>query len=136
MTVSPDHLRQYGEQLLEAADTEVARRNAVGRCYYACFHVCDSLANDLMLPRHGNDNGSHVALINALQSPPPSTPIHQSMPLERLGQQLFQFKQRRSHADYDLETDFDGDELERARHLTQQIFDNVQSLRLQQNPDA
>ena len=92
-------------ELLEAADalgqrgSEADLRNAASRAYYAAYHQCRWLAQDLRLRPAPGSGGVHRRVIDTLTG-------SQDRKLKSLGYMLEQCRKLRVAADYDIDEEF------------------------------
>ena len=96
MTVTPDALFEAAS-ILGRGDSEVDLRNAASRAYYAAYHRCRPLDQDL--PSPPGRGGVHRAFIDSLTKA-------RSSKLKSLGYMLDQCRKLRVKADYDIESEF------------------------------
>ena len=118
MAVTAEQLRE-GARRAEIDQSEVERRVAVSRSYYAAYHKCRPIAE-----RQGifaDSGGSHAEVIDALTR-------SRETNLRSMGYRLNQCRQLRVKADYHIETDFPVQDAEMARDQCEKIWTTVQSL--------
>lgn len=109
MSVTKEDLLKLANELLIAA-TEVQRRAAVSRAYYAAYHGC--LVWHAGMPTPGSPGGGkpvgvHQQLLNQLRNGAPEWSAAQKFLGRMLSAQLSALKARRKIADYDLDEAFD-----------------------------
>ena len=97
MAVTPEELLDAATKL-ERGNSEADWRNAASRAYYAAYHRCRGVAQDVRLSVP--DGGSHhVALADAL--------MHgANAPIRRIGHMLDLCRSRRALADYQIDGPF------------------------------
>ena len=105
MAVTPTQLRE-GARQARVDGSEVERRVAASRSYYAAYHRCRSIAR-----REGmfaDAGGTHAEVID----PPTRSPQRK---LKSIGYRLKQCRDLRVKADYRIEADFTIQDAETAR---------------------
>ena len=97
MPVTPDALFEAARAIGQG-ESEVDLRNATSRIYYAAFHRCRPIAENLPEPatKHG---GVHRRVIDTLTE-------NESRKLKSVGYMLDQCRKLRVEADYDIESVF------------------------------
>lgn len=108
---------------LSASSSEVKRRAAIGRAYYAAYHRC--LDWEQALPGrgdHGQLHGSHERLIARLKHPHHACDAATANESRHLGGQLEKQRGHRTMADYRIKGRLPPDALEEQLQLAQEIL--------------
>lgn len=126
MSVSCKDFYQSSLKLLEGK-SEIDLRNAASRAYYAAFHACKILADDLRLPSYaGGKFGSHEQLIERFR-------CSRELQHKSIGYILQEGREARKWADYELAASFTLEEAKSAVKSTQKIFGKIDGLVGNQN---
>ncbi len=123
MSVVAADLYRLGSELM-TSDDEVKLRCAIGRFYYACFHICEQFRVELSRPLP-TDCGSHEAVGEALRSHKSATPQDQIVTLNRIAARLDSLRTIRHRADYRIGADVDQKDRVAAPRLARSIFNDV-----------
>ena len=98
MSVTPRELLEAAGALGQRG-SEVDLRNAASRAYYAAYHQCRRLAQDLRLRPAPGSGGVHRRVIDALTG-------SRDRKLKSLGYMLEQCRKLRVSADYNIDEEF------------------------------
>ena len=120
MAVTPRELLEAAGAL-EQRGSEVDLRNAASRAYYAAYHQCRRLAQDLRLRPAPGSGGAHRRVIDALTG-------SRDMKLRSLGYMLEQCRQLRVAADYGIEAEFPSGDARTALVQCGKILDKAESI--------
>ena len=118
MAVTPTQLRE-GARQARVDGSEVERRVAASRSYYAAYHRCRSIAR-----REGmfaDAGGTHAEVIDSLTRSP-------QRKLKSIGYRLKQCRDLRVKADYRIEIDFTIQDAETARGQCENIWTAADAL--------
>ena len=120
MAVTPQALRDGAQQAaLGAGDSEVERRSAASRAYYAAFHRCQPIA-------HAHpvfvDTGSHRRVVEAMTG-------SANKQIKSIGWRLEQCREKRVKADYHLADEFTPAEAQLVSAQCDNIWASADSLR-------
>ena len=104
MSITPKHLVEFSQALNTANANEVARRCAIGRSYYAAFHLAKEFHATLSQPGTvvSSRAGVHERLYQQLENPTisPADPKHLiSREVAAIARRI---KRARTKADYEL----------------------------------
>lgn len=97
MAVTPNALFEAA-RVIGHGKSEVDLRNATSRAYYAAYHRCRLLAENLPAPA-AHQGGVHRIVIDTLTE-------NKSWKLKSLGYMLDQCRKLRVEADYDINSEF------------------------------
>lgn len=118
MAVTPSQLRE-GAQKAQVDGSEVERRVAASRTYYAAYHRCRPIAESQGI--FADSGGSHAEVIEALTN-------GREAKLKSLGYRLKQCRDLRVKADYHIEIDFPVEEAEVVRRQCEEIWTTADAL--------
>ena len=119
MAVTAQALRDGAQQAaLGAGDSEVERRSASSRAYYAAFHRCQPIARAHPV---FVDTGSHKRVIEAMTK-------SANRQIQSIGWRLEQCRAKRVKADYHLADDFTLAETELVSAQCDKIWASANSL--------
>lgn len=108
MSVSTDELITHASHLaLDAQSTEVCLRTSVSRAYYAAYHDCQHWHSFLQTPGSVGSQlaaGIHSTLIAQLAHPDSKLPLKISINSRKRAYALRALRDKRTHADYDLDS--------------------------------
>lgn len=120
MAVTPRELLEAAGAL-EERGSEIDLRNAASRAYYAAYHQCRRLAQNLRLPPAPGSEGVHRRVIDALTG-------SRDMKLKSLGYRLEQCRKLRVVADYGIEAEFPPGDARTALVQCRKILDKAESI--------
>ena len=118
MAVTPTQLRE-GAQKAQIVGSEVERRVATSRSYYAAYHRCRPIAESQGM--FTDSGGSHAEVIEALAR-------SRETQLKSIGYRLKQCRDLRVKADYHIEIDFAVEDAETARTQCDKIWTTAEAL--------
>ena len=118
MAVTPTQLRE-GAQRARIDGSEVERRVAVSRSYYAAWHRCRPIAESQGM--FADSGGSHAEVIEALTR-------SRETQLKSIGYRLKQCRDLRVKADYHIEIDFPVEDAEMTRNQCEKIWTIAEAL--------
>lgn len=96
MAITADDLLTLAEDILEAsANSEVNYRNSATRSYYSIFHKCQPISDSIASIHPDKIKSLHSKIIWKLKN-------HSDPNIVKLGKLLFDGRDKRTHADYDL----------------------------------
>ena len=119
MPVTPDALFEAARAIGQG-ESEVDLRNATSRVYYAAFHRCRLLAENLPGPG-AQYGGVHRRVIDTLTE-------NKSRKLKSLGYMLDQCRKLRVEADYDIESVFRDQDAHNALAVGEKILKKADSI--------
>ena len=118
MVVTPEQLRD-GARKADADESEVERRVAASRTYYAAFHKCRPLA-----AREGlfaDAGGHHAEVIDALTR-------SRQMKMRSIGHMLRLCRNIRTKADYHITGDFTRDDAAMMKEHCERIWTAAEAI--------
>ena len=118
MAVTPTQLRE-GAQRAQIDGSEVERRVAASRIYYAAYHRCRPIAESQGM--FADSGGSHAEVIEALTR-------SRETQLKSIGYRLKQCRDLRVKADYHIEIDFPVEDTEVARNQCEKVWTIAEAL--------
>ena len=116
MSVTPNALLEAAK-VLGRGETEVDRRNAASRAYYAAWHQCLPIGRSVGLSDQPGQ-GVHQQLIGTLTG-------NRNLTLKSLGYMLRQCRDLRVEADYEIETDFPPEDARTALAQCEKILNKA-----------
>lgn len=119
MPVTPNALLDAAK-VLGRGESEVDRRNAASRAYYAAWHQCLPIGRSVSLSAQPGQ-GMHQQLIATLTG-------NQDRTLKSLGYMLKQCRDLRVEADYEIETDFPPEDTRTALEQCERILKKATAL--------
>ena len=119
MPVTPNALLDAAKAL-GRGESEVDRRNAASRAYYAAWHQCLPIGRSVGLSAQP-DKGVHQQLIATLTG-------DRNPALKSLGYMLKQCRDLRVEADYEIETDFPPEDTRTALEQCEKILKKATAL--------
>ena len=123
MPVTPDALFEAAKALGRGG-TEVDRRNAASRAYYAAYHRCLPIGRSIGLSA-APDRGVHRQLVDTLtESSDPK--------MKSVGYRLDQCRKLRVQADYEIESDFSSRNARLVIEQCERILGQVDALARQE----
>jgi len=106
MAITADDLLTLAENILAAsANSEVNYRNSATRSYYSIFHKCQPISNRIRALPPKEVIGLHAKIIWKLKN-------HGDPNIAKLGKLLFDGRDKRTHADYELQRPFNKKDAE------------------------
>ena len=118
MAVTPTQLRD-GARKARIDESEVERRVAASRSYYAAYHRCRPIAESQ--GTFADSGGSHAEVIEALTR-------SRETQLKSIGYRLKQCRDLRVKADYHIGIDFPVEDAEVARSQCEKIWTTTEAL--------
>ena len=118
MAVTPAQLRE-GAQSARIDGSEVERRVAASRSYYAAWHRCRPIAESRGM--FADSGGSHAEVIEALTR-------SRETQLKSIGYRLKQCRDLRVKADYHIEIDFPVEDAEVTRNQCEKVWTTAEAL--------
>lgn len=123
MPIKPRELRQAAERIAVTATTEVDRRGAISRSYYAAYHRCCRWERQLPYPGAATPGGGmHAQLIARLHAPDQRCDDIVKTRSQDLAKLLEQSRERRVLADYELHETVGPDAVEQQLAATREVF--------------
>ena len=123
MAVTPRELLEAAGAL-EERGSEIDLRNAASRAYYAAYHQCRRLAQNLRLRPAPGSGGVHRTVIDSLTD-------SGDRKLKSLGYRLEQCRKLRVVADYEIEVEFPPGDARTALAQCRKILDGAESIPLE-----
>ena len=120
MPVTPDALFEAARAIAQGG-SEVDLRNATSRAYYAAYHRCRLLAENLPEPAAHQGGGVHRFVIDTLTK-------NKSWKLKSLGYMLDQCRKLRVEADYDINSEFRDQDAHNTLAVGERILKNADSI--------
>jgi uncharacterized protein (UPF0332 family) len=123
MSIKPRDLLSIARQQA-VQETEIWRRSAISRAYYAAYHRCRLW--ELALPAPGSNagpaGGIHQDLINRLSNPAPECGPELAARSRACGAQLRAQRQRRVDADYEIDAEVSQEDLRKQLDAVEQLL--------------
>ena len=119
MPVTPDALFDAARAIVQGG-SEVDLRNATSRAYYAAYHRCQLLAENLPEPA-AHQGSVHRLVIDTLTK-------NKSWKLKSLGYMLDQCRKLRVEADYDIKSEFRDQDAHNALAVGEKILKKADSI--------
>lgn len=129
MSIRPEELLLFAEELLVTFDSEVAFRDCVSKSYYADFHTV--LQNVSTKVQQYKNMGTHQRLIASLEDAHDVKTKEMKVKYRQLAYYLKSRKQSRAQVDYDLFTEVtkkDAIEAIKASRRLQCICESIKEL--------
>lgn len=101
MAVKAEDFLIIADLICKANDDEIHIRTAISRCYYSMYHKALSLLQST--PFKYPNMGCHASLVRYLLEDAARNERHSPLKLKRLSYMLQQEKDKRVHADYELD---------------------------------
>ena len=119
MPVTPNALFEAAREIGQGK-SEVDLRNATSRAYYAAYHRCRLLAENLPALA-GHQGGVHRFVIDTLTE-------NKSWKLKSLGYMLDQCRKLRVEADYDIKSEFQHQDAHNVLAVSEKILKKADSI--------
>lgn len=106
MAITADDLLTLAESILATSNnSEVNYRNSATRSYYSIFHKCQPISDLIRSVPPDKIKSLHSKLIWKLKN-------HSDPSIAKLGKLMFDGRDKRTHADYDLQRPFNKKDTE------------------------
>ena len=128
MAITPQDLLQYAESLMQDSN-EISARNAAGRAFYAAFHFCMPIFNELDTGPKTKE-GTHQKILRLFANYDSARTEDVSRKIRVIGTMYRQAREIRSRADYQIDLEFSKDDARLLNETAKGISSRISELKI------